>query len=185
MKNGVFEITSELSDRQLTDKIKSGRDECLEELLKRYMPVIRKYVKANKPYCDEDDLLSVAVYALFSAAKSYDGEKASFATFANLCISRAVASACRYTKKDIPSDMIVSLDDVSLTDNKSPESVLVERENINSILITAKGVLSDFEFMVFSSYLSGKTYGEIAKELGADTKKVDNALVRIRRKLRK
>ena len=185
MKDSVSKTREQISDEQLTDYIKSGKYEYLEILLKRYMPYIKKCVSNRKPFCDEDDLLSAAVYALFLAAKNYNGEKASFGTFANLCIQRAVESTCRRTKKDIPGDMIVSLDDVFLTDNKSPESVLMEKENMNSISKAARGVLSDFEFEVFSAYMSGKTYREIANELCTDAKRVDNALNRIRNKLRK
>ena len=75
--------------------------------------------------------------------------------------------------------------DVQLTDASSPESILIEKESFDDLEHTIKKDLSDFEYQVLCEFLSGKSYAEIADSLGVASKSVDNALRRIRSKIKK
>ena len=87
--------------------------------------------------------------------------------------------------KHIPDSLITPIDDVQLTDASSPESILIEKESFDDLEHTIKKDLSDFEYQVLCEFLSGKSYAEIADSLGVASKSVDNALRRIRSKIKK
>ena len=85
----------------------------------------------------------------------------------------------------IPQELITSIEDVEITDSNSPESILIEKENYKALTETIKLELSDMEFNVLELFLEGKSYSDIAKSLSITEKAVDNALARIRKKLKK
>lgn len=110
-----------------------------------------------------------------------------FNTFANLCIDRCIITAVRKSlrKKQIPSDMLVPLDDVDVIDNDDPERMIIEKESYDRLMASVEKKLTLFEFSVLTRYLSGDSYRHIAESLQCDIKAVDNAMVRIRRKLKR
>ena len=65
------------------------------------------------------------------------------------------------------------------------EQVVIEKESYNALENTIKSELSDFEYQVLCEFLLGKSYADIAETLGVSVKSVDNALKRIRSKIRK
>ena len=65
----------------------------------------------------------------------------------------------------------------------SPEEHFIERESANELLTKIKQVLSKYEYEVFSLYLNGYSYEDIKKDLGVETKSIDNAIQRARKKL--
>ena len=58
-----------------------------------------------------------------------------------------------------------------------------ELESLVSCLSGTTGVLSDLESSVLSLYLDGHSYEATALRLECDTKTVDNALQRVKRKV--
>ena len=176
------------------------------------MRVIRKYggyvyKNAQNMYilgAEEQDLIQEGMIGLFNAIKDYDsGRDASFFTFADLCISRRMYNAIKASKREkhTPLNNYVSLygdnDDKNL-DGKSgviellsageisnPENLLIDRENVERIENLVEQELSNFEKQVFDLYITGMKYGQIAKVLGKDEKSTDNALQRIKNKLKK
>ena len=60
-----------------------------------------------------------------------------------------------------------------------------EQENVEQIENAILRELSEFEKQVFELHLTGMTYTEIAKVLGRDEKSTDNALQRMKSKIRK
>ena len=68
---------------------------------------------------------------------------------------------------------------------KSPEELLIDQENIQSLREEILKVATPLEQEILLDYLNGRSYTEIAQRLGKDSKSIDNALQRIRRKLRK
>ena len=166
---------------------------------------MRKY--ARNMYilgAEEQELIQEGMIGLFRAIKDYDsGRDASFFTFADLCISRRMYNAIKASKREkhTPLNNYVSLygdnDDKNL-DGKSgviellsageisnPENLLIDRENVERIENLVEQELSNFEKQVFDLYITGMKYGQIAKVLGKDEKSTDNALQRIKNKLKK
>ena len=142
---------------------------------------------------DHEDLIQEGMLGLFKAVRDYKPEKeASFATFAGLCIDRqmysAVASSQR--QKHQPLNSFVSLSEpvseqeLRLVDEETPEEIMISRENVIGMHERIKERLSKFEYQVLELYLKGYDYTQIAEKLGKQPKAIDNALQRIRSKVR-
>lgn len=176
------------SDNQLVEFINRGEYKYLQLLINRYMPyIISAASRYNAGGLDTEDFIQEGVLAIFSAVKTYDDSKASFKTFACLCINRAMSSALSRVvgnSKHIPENLISPIDDIELADTSDPESILIEKENFSDLEHTIKKDLSKFEYQVLGEFLSGKSYADIAETLGITTKSVDNALRRIRAKIK-
>ena len=69
------------------------------------------------------------------------------------------------------------------SDTVDPEELLLRREGNRQMSTMLRRMLSDFEWRVLSGYQMGKSYREIASDLRCNTKSVDNALARIKRKV--
>ena len=182
-------MQEKFSDNQLIDFINNGEYSYLQVLINRYMPyVINIASRYNCSGLDTEDFIQEGILAIFSAVKTFDDEKASFKTFVCLCINRAMSSALSRTvgaAKHIPENLISSIDDIEITDLNNPESILIEKENFSDLEQTIKEQSSSFEYQVLCEFLNGKSYSDIAATLGVSEKSVDNALRRIRSKIKK
>ena len=188
MNSDILKKDECLSDNCLISYINSGRYEYLTHLINRYMPYIIKIAnKYRGSGVEVEDLIQEGMLALFFAVKSYDESKSSFSNFAFICINRSIVSSMRshYAAHRVPDNMISPLDDVVLFDDNSPEDILIEKEAYISFNDTIKTNLSKLEYNVFYEFLSGSSYAEIADKLDITVKSVDNALKRIRIKLKK
>jgi RNA polymerase sporulation-specific sigma factor len=167
--------------------IKNGEYENFQIITNRYLPLIVKTAKQYFPQSEIEDVVQESLFALYSAVKNYDSEKASFATFANVCIKRSVISHLRKSnaKKVIPAELISDVNEADLPLFESPESLLIEKENFDTLQNNIKLELSDMEYNILQHFLTGKSYSDIAKILNVTEKSVDNALSRIRKKLKK
>lgn len=184
----------EFSDEQLITLTKDGDQLAEEYLLDKYKAVVRKKVRAMYLIGGEtDDLIQEGMLGLFKAVRDYQADReASFATFASLCIDRQLYNAIQSSnrKKHGPLNSYVSLSDEEFEtelrqlSGKSPEAIVIERENTEDIQIRIKQSLSPFENNVLKGYLEGNDYIEIARILGKEPKSIDNALQRIRAKVR-
>ena len=67
---------------------------------------------------------------------------------------------------------------------KTPEELLMCREQLNQLLSRLQGILSKSEYDVLMPYGNGLSYKEIAERLSVTEKTVDNALQRARKKVR-
>lgn len=163
---------------------------------------------------DSEDLIQEGMLGLFKALRDYDrGRDASFATFAALCVSRQLYTAVQASgrKKHMPLNTAVSLNAPasSFTDQEgkespeleeavsrelgtmfaggygeNPEKVMIDRENLARLQTRIETELSPLEKQVLDLHLTGMNYVEIARILNRDEKSTDNALQRIRAKVR-
>ena len=174
-----------------------------ERLLDEYKDLVR--AKAKLYYilgADEDDVIQEGMIGLFSAIQTYDESKgASFKTFADLCINRRMLSAVRMAgrRKHSPLNEAASLDrpidesDPSMTlsdvipasSDSDPEEALILKEMTELITNPDSKVLSSFEHTVLGKMMEGKDYRQIATELERSPKSIDNAIQRIRAKIKK
>ncbi len=187
MSKDFVKVDSELSDLEIISLIKSGRYEYLHILIERYMPcIVSSAQKYSGIGCDFDDLVQEGRLAVFSAVKSYKPEKASFSTFVSLCIGRAVSDFVKGSnaKRRVPQSMITSIEDADFPDADSPEKILLDKESYAALTENIKNSLSNLEYCVLCSFLLGRSYAQIAEYLDIPEKSVDNALKRIRSKLR-
>lgn len=175
-----------LSDEAIVKQINAGQYELLQVMIERYLPKIHFFVRKYCPDNQWEDAVQEATFALYSAVKQYDETKSSFPTFAGICIQRSVLDSMKSTKrkKDIPDELLSSLQDVEIADHNSPEKIFLEKENFQNLTDQIRLELSGLEYRVLLCYLENRNYAFIARELGISEKSVDNSLARIRKKLK-
>lgn len=194
---------ADLTDEQIVALAAAQDEAALEHLLNKYKNFVRS--KARSYFligADHEDIMQEGMIGLFKAIRDYRADKQStFRAFAELCITRQIITAIKTAtrQKHIPLNSYVSLNkpiydeesDRTLMDViaeghvDSPEELLISREDRTTIQDLISQVLSDLEQQVLQAYLDGKSYQEIAVELGRHVKSIDNALQRVKRKLEK
>ena len=187
-----------LTDESLAERVSKGNGPAFDELTARYLPLIMAKASAcRKVGLESDDLMQEGLLGLLGAAKTYDlAAGASFKTYAGVCIERRLQTACKAAARQkhsplnhfVPLNDVASKDvDIQFTSTKpvDPEAFVINREGLERVKRRIEETLSGLEFKVLSLYLSGRTYEEIADGLCITQKVVDNALQRIRKKLRK
>ena len=180
------------SDEKLVALANSGDESSLDFLLKKYKRLANKIARSYFLVgADYDDLLQEAMIGLYKAIKNFKlNGKASFKTFAYLCISRNVQSAVKFanSKKNSILSEAISLscgnneDDEQLnliipSTSLSPDQELIESENLEEIQNAINQELSHFEQEVLSHFLNGESYTQIATSLSVTNKSVDNAYI--------
>ncbi len=194
-----------LTDEELIERFRSGEQMIMDHLLEKYKKLVKN--KAKSMYilgADSEDLIQEGMIGLFKAIRNYDfGRDASFYTFAELCISRQMYSAIRASKSqkqmslntyislntmpfdsDGPENMTLA-DVMSSGESGDPEELFLDKERVEYLERKIEEELSDFEKQVLDLYLTGMSYSQIAKVLGRDDKSTDNALQRLKAKIRR
>ncbi len=172
-----------LTDEELIS-IALSNEQAYSELISRFLPTVRRIARvyALNP-SDQDDLFSEGLLGLMNSVKTFDKDKkASFSTYAGVCINNRMINAIK--KTDRISKREENLDDSVVSGGISPENILIERESVSE-LIEGLQYLSPLERDVFLLYIHGGSYEKIASALGVTSKSVDNALRRVRTKMRK
>ena len=184
------------SDEELVLIAKSGCDNAFDLLFERYAHVLKmramRYSKVVKS--DTEDFVQEGMLALFRAVKSFDVNLGTqFKTYAAACINNSMASAVKKHLKTTEKTG-VSIDFIGeekLAENSPSssavmpaEDIYIEREHSELLALQINSLLSNFERQVLKFYLRGYSYLQIAELLSTTTKAVDNALQRVRRKLR-
>ena len=183
-----------LTDGELVAKVRQGDQEAFSELTFRYYGLLQwKASGYRKLGIDADDLMQEATLGLLDGVMSFqEGKGASFETYASVCVNNRLLTLYRTAarQKNIPFHSLVDgfpeevLPETDAGAN-NPETVMIDRENLQQIKKRIEETLSTLEFQVLSLYLNGLTYAQISKSLSISPKAVDNALQRIRAKLKK
>ena len=178
---------NELISLYLTDENR----EALSILLSKYKPLVISrvnYFGFNKN--EVDDIVQECMLALFTSLVSYNSEKASFSTFARVCIDRMLITILRSKNalKSIPEGAFVSFDDAVLgfaNSSTSPETYFERMDSFQNLKARVKQALSSFEYTVLLHIFNGLSYSEISELLNVNVKSVDNAVQRLRKKVKK
>ena len=186
MRSIFVENYKNASDEEIVAQICGGDYELLPVIFSRYDKRIRYYADKYCRESDREDAAQEASLALYSAVKNYDKDKSSFSSFASLCIKRSVIDCAKRAgrKKNIPEELLEPIEDVSIPDCNSPEKIFFDKEAYKALTHSIKLELSGMELAVLQLFLSGKKYVDIVDVLGVSEKSVNNALMRIRRKLK-
>jgi RNA polymerase sporulation-specific sigma factor len=197
----AFGVYERLPDFEVVQMAQRGRQDAAEHILYKYRNLVRSKVKSYFLVgAEREDLLQVGMIGLWQAIVDYRHDKAtSFPAFAKVCIHRHIITAIKAAtrQKQVPLNTSLSLEvpsdddssewnmaDVLQTGGETdPEEVMLRTEDSRRLRSLLHQMLSDFEWRVLSGYQMGKSYREIARELHCKTKSVDNALMRIKRKV--
>jgi RNA polymerase sporulation-specific sigma factor len=192
-----------LEDGFLIALAKQGNPDAYDRLVRRYYGFVR--LKASSYFLaggDSDDLIQEGLVGLYKAIRDYRTDReSSFRNFAELCITRQIITAVKTAtrNKHTPLNQYLSfssspssaagegeptLDEIipgpSVND---PVNQVISSEELQALVACLSTVLSELESRVLSLYLDGHSYEDVGKRLDCDTKTVDNALQRVKRKV--
>lgn len=187
MGNSFVEERELLSDNEIISRFAANDYDCIQIIIDRYMPLVVSTAKSfGASSIETEELIAEGVLAIFKAVKSYDPEKSRFSTFVSLCVKRAMTDELKSSRaaKRIPDEMLTPISDVEIEGDGSPEDIVIGRENLLEFKENISSFLSETELSVLSLYLEGATYADISEKLSISLKAVDNALTRVRNKLK-
>jgi len=196
-------LQRELADLQLVMRARNGDPKALDELIRRYSGFVR--LKASSYFLaggDAEDLIQEGLIGLYKAVRDFRTDKeTSFRSFAELCVTRQIITAIKTATrfKHAPLNTYVSFShtpagqesdgDCTLGDAlpgpsvDDPSVCVISTEELQSLVFTLGTGLSKLEADALKLYLEGESYEEMAERLGCDTKTIDNALQRVKRKV--
>ena len=171
----------DISDEELVKQAKS--DIGFSQLISRYKRIAE--IKARKlgsgrSEAEMTDLIDEGVIALFYAVRTFDESKGVlFATYADTCITNRIIASLEKQNRIRTKETDESLSREKVIEQESPESILIERERFDEVMKSVSKMLSGMEL-----YLQTESYKIIAAKLNISQKSVDNAMQRVRKKLR-
>jgi len=191
----------ELEDTYLVALAKKGSPDAYDRIVKRYRGFVR--LKASSYFLlggDSDDLIQEGLVGLYKAIRDFRTDReSSFRNFAELCITRQIITAVKTASrnKHAPLNQYVSFAqtpaagdaETTLEDilpgpiSEEPAQRAIATEELQALVSCLSSVLSELESRVLSLYLDGYSYEQIGERLECDTKTVDNALQRVKRKV--
>lgn len=193
----------ELEDLQLVLKARNGSEAALDALIKRYTGFVR--LKASSYFLaggDAEDLIQEGLIGLYKAVRDFRPDKeTSFRSFAELCVTRQIITAIKTATrfKHAPLNTYVSFSHTPAGQDPDSECTLgdalpgpsvddpsvcvVSTQELQSLLLCLGTGLSPLEADALRLYLEGDSYEVMAEKLGCDTKTIDNALQRVKRKV--
>jgi RNA polymerase sporulation-specific sigma factor len=193
----------ELEDLQLVIRARNGDTKAMDTLIRRYQGFVR--LKSSSYFLaggDSDDLIQEGLIGLYKAVRDFRSDKeTSFRSFAELCITRQIITAIKTATrfKHSPLNTYVSFSqtpagqesegDCTLGDAlpgpgvDEPSIMVISTEELQSLVFCLGTGLSPLESDALRLYLEGSSYEEMADSLSVDTKTIDNALQRVKRKI--
>jgi RNA polymerase sporulation-specific sigma factor len=192
----------QVEDSYLLALAKNGSPDAYDLLVRRYYGFVR--LKASSYFIaggDSDDLIQEGLVGLYKAVRDFRPDReSSFRNFAELCITRQIITAVKTASrnKHAPLNQYVSFaqtpagasdSETTLEEvlpgpgSEDPSERVIATEELQSLVSCLSSVLSELESQVLSLYLDGHSYEAIGDRLDCDTKTVDNALQRVKRKV--
>jgi RNA polymerase sporulation-specific sigma factor len=192
----------EVQDLRLVIQARNGDDAALDALIRRYTGFVR--LKASSYFLaggESDDLIQEGLIGLYKAVRDFRSDKdTSFRSFAELCITRQIITAIKTATrfKHSPLNSYVSFSQAPAGQEEGectlgdalpgpgiddPAICVISTEELQSLVFCLGTGLSPLESDALRLYLEGRSYEEMAEELDCDTKTIDNALQRVKRKI--
>ncbi len=196
-------VRRQLEDLQLVLRARNGDGAARDELLRRYAGFVR--MKASSYFLvggEAEDLVQEGLIGLWKAVRDFRPDKdTSFRSFAELCVTRqiitAIKTATRHKHRGLNSYVSFSHtpagqdpdSDCTLGEalpgpsTDEPSVQVISKEELRSLVFCLGSGLSKLEADALRLYLEDRSYEEMAEILGRDTKTIDNALQRVKRKI--
>jgi RNA polymerase sporulation-specific sigma factor len=184
-------------------RVHNGDERAREQLIQRYTGFVR--MKASSYFIaggEPEDLVQEGLIGLCKAMRDFRADKeTSFRSFAELCVTRQIITAIKTATrfKHSPLNTYVSFSqtpagqdpdsDVTLGDAlpgshvNDPSVAVISTDELSSLVFCLGTGLSPLEADALRMYLEGSSYEDMAEVLECDTKAIDNALQRVKRKI--
>lgn len=181
--------------KDLILQVRKNDQEAFEELLQIYTPLITSFVNrfssvpgATKQ--DAEDVKQELTVVFYNSILSYDLAQGdiSFGLYSKICLNNSFITQLRALKKRNSAEHLSLEEETFLVDAQGeqgdPSHDVIRREEMRELNKKIENVLSAFENKVWKYYISGCSSREIAESLGRTEKSIDNAIFRIRQKLK-
>lgn len=179
-------LSKRIADEEsLVASARKGDERAFEALAEAYKRVLEFHVRRIAPPDSiYDDLFQEGLIGLLKAVRRYDGKSSSFATFASLCIRNSILSGARkYGTQSVRTDN--SLPEAATEETvPSAEETLLDGIRARELYDKVLSALSPYEKLVFDMYLKDISYESMSFVLGKDVRSIENAVYRIRNKLK-
>ena len=181
-----------MDERTLLRQAKQVDAPALSQLLTAYLPMVKSLAKSGAaPALEEDDLVQEGLLGLQRAIQTYDDALGvPFSAYARTCVRNRMLQAIEAAgrKKHQPLNSFLPMEDSSTAnqgnEGQNPEEILLAEEAAGELNKMLSCMLSRLEGQTLDLFLDGYSYAEIARQLNITEKSVDNALLRVRRKLK-
>ena len=184
-------LKKDLNEAEILTLSKKGDNEALNLIISKYRTAVEAAVsKISDSPIEREDLIQEGLIGLLAAVRSFDlSRETAFSTYCYTCINNSLQTALRKVsrKKDVPQNIVVPLDEEFINSKNtaiSAEESFLAQESVSLLTNLLESELSEFENNVLRMHIVGCSYKEIADKLGKSPKAVDNALQRIRKKLK-
>ena len=176
----------------LLENVKDGNPLSFNAIYSLYTPLIESTAQS---YCkryaisesESDDIKQEALIALYNAAIAYEADKnVTFGAYAKVCIRNRITSYIRcFHENDLSASLEERESETEEPDFDTPEQLIISKESLCNLNRRIDEALTDFEKSVFALYIGNMSYTDMAKTLSKPKKSIDNAIHRIKAKLRK
>ncbi|MBQ8681391.1 MAG: sigma-70 family RNA polymerase sigma factor [Bacilli bacterium] len=193
----------DLNDYELVSIAQELNEDAINLLHEKYQPLIKKksckYMKylRNKGI-ELSDLIQECTIGFEEAIHNFNpNDDVSFYTFANVCMDRQLMSELtkqnrakyKFLNEAIPLETLEDDSDINLIDfikdnSGNPELGLLSNEEFKELYANISKELTALEECVFKLKIQGFGYKEIADILDKDDKSIDNAIQRIKIKIK-
>lgn len=197
-----------MTEEELLKNAKKGDANAINDLMVEYKPLVisiaRRYFLINS---SPEDLIQEGMLGLFKAFLNFNFQQnTSFKSYATICINRQIQSAIikNNRNKNLPLNTYFSINNqgkilLNFTeendDNEdkgfylsakslNPEESVIYKERVKEINTKMNKLLSTYEKEILKLYIHGLNYLEIASKLNKSSKSIDNALSRVKIKLK-
>jgi RNA polymerase sporulation-specific sigma factor len=190
------------NDSELLMLYQENNEDAKNILYMKYKFIIDILIKKYSKYIsdlniDYQEVYSECYVGFSDSLRSYKEDKnASLPTFITLCVERKLSAIIRkYNREkykilqdsyslDFMYNDDLRLMDIISDDSAEPLKNITEKERYDELLNNIKARLTKKEYEVFTLMIRGLNYNEIAKILGVSSKQVDNAMQRIKNKVK-
>lgn len=176
-------------DEALAANAQAGDGKSAAALLQKYRPLVQSIASHYFGVSLEtEDIVQEGMLALLSAVYAFkSGKNASFATFAAVCVTNRLRSVVKANAApgNAPLNAYIPLDSVEIAGDSDPVHKIISDEAEEEWFRIFENDLSSLENRVLRCYLNGYSYREISALLRITEKAADNAMQRIRAKLKK
>ena len=176
----------------LIELVCKGDSQAFSRLVEMYDPMLKKilfsYKSEDMTKEDVEDLGQEELIAFYRAALNFNlkQEDVEFGLYAKICVTNSMISYKRAARKKSNEVSYLREEDLSnLSDpNDEPSKQFEQKESEMLLGKQIEETLSQYENEVWGFYVNGYSTKEIASLLRSSEKSIDNAIFRIRRKLK-
>lgn len=180
----MIQFFDNASSEDLVAKAVKGDENAMAELVRRFSPMVNAIASELSGKFEKEDLAQEGMFGLLSAVYGYKNDTGvGFSAFTRVCVRNRILNSVKVLSRqnkivaDESAEIVADL-------NSDPEEICLGLENSRELFKKIEDKLSSFERSVLELHLCGYRYSDIANKLGCNEKAVDNALQRVRSKLK-